>query len=217
MLANTVAVSVGSASKEDDVLGSSIPSSSYMSNEELEQVGFKSLGQGVRISRRASIYQPELMSVGDNVRIDDFSVISGRVVLGRNVFVAVHCNIAGGSEGAVLEDFSTLAYGCNVFSQSDDYSGETMTNSTVPTEYKNETKRTVRIGRHVIVGTGSCVFPGVDIADGCSIGAMSLVNESTEPWMIYVGSPARALRPRSRNLLVHEKVYLAKELDADRP
>jgi acetyltransferase-like isoleucine patch superfamily enzyme len=185
---------------------------SYFSDSELTEIGFASVGRNVQVSKRAAIYEPHLMDLGDNTRIDDFCVVSGRVSIGRNVHVTVQCNVAGGSEGVFLEDFSVLAYGCNVFSQSDDYSGATMTNSTVPDQYKNETKAAVRVGRHVIVGARSVIFPGVHVAIGCSIGAMSLVNRSTEPWTIYAGVPAKPIRPRLRDLEVLERRYLESEL-----
>jgi len=107
-----------------------------------------------------------------------------------------------------MSDFSGLAYQVQIFSQSDDYSGRTLTNPTVPSGYKNEFKRAVTLGRHVIVGAGSIVFPGVEIADGCSIGAMTLVNKSTQPWGVYVGNPARRVKERKQGLLELEKQFL---------
>lgn len=113
----------------------------FLSQDQLLSLGFKSLGDNVRISDKAAIYNPNQIEIGHNSRIDDFCVVSGKVTIGRNVHIAVFCNIAGGSEGIFFDDFSGLAYGCHVFSQSDDYSGRTLTNPTVPTEYKSETKK----------------------------------------------------------------------------
>ena len=95
----------------------------FLPYQVLVTMGFKRLGVNVLISDKASIYNAEQIEIGDNSRIDDFCVISGNVVIGRNVHIAVFCNVAGGSEGVTLEDFSGLAYGCQVFSQSDDYTG----------------------------------------------------------------------------------------------
>jgi galactoside O-acetyltransferase len=180
-----------------------------MSSEQLNDLNFAKLGRGVKISDRASIYNPEMIQVGDFSRIDDYCVLSGQIVIGRNVHIAVFCNVAGGAPGVFMEDFSGLAYGCQVFAQSDDYSGLTMTNPTVPAPFKNEYKAKVRIGRHCILGTNSVVMPGIEMADGSATGAMSLVTESTEEWKIYVGSPARYVRERSRDLLALEQKYLA--------
>lgn len=183
----------------------------YLSEDALRDMGFAFLGRNVKISDKAAIYGAGQMRIGDNSRIDDFCVVSGKVEIGRNVHIAPLCLVAGGTPGIRFDDFSGFAYGVKVFSQSDDYSGETMTNPTVPAEYKAEHFASVQIGRHAIVGTGSVIAPGVDLAEGTAVGAMALVMRSTEPWSIYVGNPARKLRDRSRALLAQEQAYLTSE------
>jgi acetyltransferase-like isoleucine patch superfamily enzyme len=181
----------------------------YLSEDQLRCIGFNHLGKNVKISDKASIYNPELIELGDNSRIDDYCVVSGRVVLGRYCHITPMCLVAGGVPGIFFSDFCTLAYGVKVFAQSDDYSGLTLTNSIVPKKFKSEIYESVRINRHVIVGAGSIIFPGVDIAEGCSIGAMTLVNKSTQPWGIYVGNPARRVKERKKNMLELEKKFLS--------
>lgn len=183
----------------------------FLSESALRDMGLKYVGKNVRISEKASIYNADQLSIGDHSRIDDFCVISGKVTIGRNVHIAVFCNVAGGEAGVTLADFSGLAYGCQVFAQSDDYSGQSLTNPTVPTKYKKETKKAIVICRHCIIGTNSLVFPGVTIAEGTSVGAMSMVTKSTEEWSVYFGSPAKRLKARARELLVLEREYLADE------
>lgn len=181
----------------------------YLSEEQLHSMGFMSLGRNVLISDKASIYDCDRISIGDNSRIDDFCVLAGAITIGRNVHVTVLCNLAGGRAGLSLEDFSTLAYGCHVVAQSDDYSGVTMANSTVPAAYKNETSLPTVVGRHSILGTGCVVLPGVHLAEGTAGGARTLFLESTAPWGVYVGQPARRVKDRSRGLLRLETEYLA--------
>jgi len=179
----------------------------FISEDSMNSIGFKRIGRSVRISNKALIYNPELIEIGDNSRIDDFCVLSGRVVIGKNVHIAVFCNVAGGEKGIYFEDFSGLAYGCHVFSQSDDYSGRTLTNPTIPDKYKDEMKSPIYIKKHSIVGACSLVFPGVTLEEGTSVGAMSMVTKSTEPWSIYYGIPARRIKSRCRDLLVLESMY----------
>ena len=180
----------------------------YMSRSQLEGLGFASIGRDVKISDRASIYGAEEMSIGDYSRIDDFCVVSGKVFIGRNVYIGPFGLIAGGIPGIVFEDFSTLAYGVQVFTQSDDYSGMTLTNPTVPRRFKSEIMKPIRICRHSIIGAGTIITPGVTLAEGTSVGTASMLLTSTEPWSIYVGSPAKKLKDRKRDLLLLEKAYL---------
>lgn len=182
---------------------------SYYSRGELDLLGFRHLGRNVLISRLASIYFPESISIGDNSRIDDFCTISGNVHIGRNVHIAVHSNLAGGVCGISIDDFAGLAYGCHIVAQTDDYSGESMTNPTVPSEFKLESCAPVHIGQHVILGVSTIVLPGVELPDGVAAGAQTLFIESVEPWGIYVGSPARRLKERSRALLARCEEYLS--------
>jgi acetyltransferase-like isoleucine patch superfamily enzyme len=184
----------------------------FLTEASLAALGFKHLGDNVKISDKASIYNPELMEIGNHSRIDDFCVISGKVTMGRNVHIAVFCNIGGGDLGVTLEDFCGLAYGCHVFSQSDDYSGRTLTNPTVPDKYKHETKASVLIKRHSIVGTCSVIMPGITLEEGTSIGAMSLITKSTAPWSVYFGIPAKRLKSRKQALLELEQDYLSEEV-----
>lgn len=183
----------------------------YLTDEQLMAFGFKSLGKGVKISDKASIYNPESMRLGDYVRIDDFCVVSGKVEIGRNVHIACLCNIAGGTEGIMIEDFAGIAYGSHILTQTDDYTGMFMTNPTIPAKYTSVTRNSVRICRHSLVGTSSVILPGVCLAEGTSVGAMSLVTKSTREWSIYIGIPARRLKARAKKLLELEMEYLAHE------
>ena len=180
----------------------------YYTEQELQKLGFKYIGVNVKVSDKASIYDYNHISIGDNSRIDDFCVISGKVRIGRNVHITPMCLIAGGDRGVVFKDFTTISYGVKIFTQSDDYSGATLTNSTIPKKYKKEYKKRVIIKKHSIVGAGSIIMPGVTLAKGSSIGAMSLVLRDTKPWHIYIGSPAIKLKPREKGLLSLEKQYL---------
>ena len=49
---------------------------SFYSKEELKEIGFKKYGENVLISRKTSIYNPEKIIIGNNVRIDDFCILS---------------------------------------------------------------------------------------------------------------------------------------------
>src|SRR5262245_52001015 len=112
----------------------------YLSQAALAGMGFKRLGRNLKISDRAAIYNADQIEIGDCSRIDDFSVISGRVTMGRNVHIAVHCTVAGGTPGIVLEDFCGLSYGGQIFTQSDDYSGAFLTGPTLPLRFRKEFK-----------------------------------------------------------------------------
>ena len=135
-------------------------------------------------------------------------MVSGKVKIGKYNHITPMCLVAGGVAGIILEDFCTLAYGVKIFSQSDDYTGATLANSLIPKKYKNEFFSAVLLQRHVIVGAGSTIFPGVTISEGCSVGAMALVTKSTDAWGIYAGVPAKRIKERKKDLLLLEVEFL---------
>lgn len=180
----------------------------YFSESELAAMNFRTLGRDVKISRTARLHEPKYISIGDYSMIDDFCVLSGNITIGRNVHIAHGCKIIAGLEGVEMADFSGLAFGVTVFAQSDDYSGNALTNPTIPMKFRKIQRARVVFGRHVIVGTGSVVLPGVELAEGTSIGACSMVTKSTLAWSIYFGVPAKRLKARNQDMLDLEAEYL---------
>lgn len=184
---------------------------SFYTNSELAELGFKSYGKNVKISRKASIYGADKISIGDNVRIDDYCILSGNITLGNYIHIAVFCVLFGGQEEIEMKDFTCLSSRCAIYSKSDDYSGENLTNPTVPEEYLNITSEKVVLNKHVLVGSGTTILPGVEIGEGSSVGSMSLVNKSLEPWGIYAGIPCKFIKERSKKLLELENKLLLEE------
>lgn len=184
---------------------------SFYSEAELKEMGFKQIGQNVKISKKASIYGASNMILGNNVRIDDFCALSGKVELGDYIHIAVYSAIFGGDAGVKMNDFTCLSSRCVVYAISDDYSGESMTNPMVDMKYRNVISERVELGRHVLIGSGSTILPGVTIGEGTSVGSMSLVRTSLDAWGIYAGIPCRFLKERSKKLLELEQDFLQEE------
>ena len=168
---------------------------------ELSELGLGSVGKGVLLSRKVSIYSPEKIFIGTNVRIDDFCILSGRIILGDYIHISAYTGIFAGDSGVKVESFSTISGRCLIYGKSDDYSGKFMTNPMVPKEFTNVDDSLVHIEKHVILGCGCTVLPGVRISEGTAVGAMSLIRENTCAWSVYVGVPAVYSHPRERRIL----------------
>lgn len=182
-----------------------------LSREAVEKLGFAAVGQNVQISDRASFYGTSKISFGDNVRIDDFCVLAagiGGIDLCNYVHIAVGSSLIGTGK-ITLANFSGLSSRVSIYSSSDDYSGATMTNPTVSREYTGVTHADVYLGKHVIVGSGSVILPGITLEEGVAIGALSLVTKSCKAFGIYSGNPARWISERKRDLLELERKFLS--------
>jgi galactoside O-acetyltransferase len=179
---------------------------SFYSAEELADFGFKNIGNNVLISRKASIYSPQTISIQDNVRIDDFCILSGEINLGSYIHISAYTALYG-KYGIECHDYTTISGRTLIYSQSDDYSGEFLTNPMVPENLTNITGGKVRIKKHAIIAAGCIVFPGITIGEGAAVGAMSLVNKNLEEWFIYAGIPAKPIKPRLRGIIDLVKTF----------
>ena len=183
-----------------------------LSREALQSMGFSSIGQNVQISEKASFYGTGRIALGSNVRIDDFCVLSaglGGILIHDYVHIAVYSSLIGVGK-ITLSDFCNISSRVAIYSSNDDYSGAKMTNPTVPSEYTGVTHADVYLGKHVIVGSGSVILPGVTLEDGVAVGALSLVRKSCQAFGMYAGNPARRIKERKRDLLNLGKVFSAR-------
>ena len=83
-----------------------------------------------------------------------------------------------------------------------------MTNPMVPIEYTNVTHADVKLGKHVIIGSGSVILPGIILHDGAAIGSLSLVTKDCDAFGTYIGAPAKKLKNRKNNLLELEEKFI---------
>jgi galactoside O-acetyltransferase len=180
---------------------------SFYKQEELDKMNFKHLGKNVLISEKCSIYNAKNISIDDNSRIDDFVILSagdGGIQIGKYVHIACFSSLIGKGK-ITMCDYSGLSSRVSVYSSSDNYSGDWMTNPCLPNTVTNTIHKNVFLGKHVVIGSGSVVLPGVTLADGCSVGALSLVNKSEEEFKVIAGCPSRVIKDRKRNVLNLEK------------
>lgn len=180
---------------------------SFYKQEELEKIGFKFLGKNVLISNKCSLYNPSKISIDDNTRIDDFAILSageGGIEIGKFVHIACYASIIGKGK-ITLKDYSGLSSRVSVYSSTDNYNGEFMTNPCLPSYVTNTIHKDVVLGKHVVVGSNSVILPGVILADGCAVGAMTLVNKSENEPFILVGIPSKRIKERKLNIFELEK------------
>lgn len=179
--------------------------------EDLKEIGFGCIGQNVSIHKTVQIYSPARIFIGDNVRIDCFSILSAGnegILIGNNVHIAASSFIFGGGGKVTLEDFSGLSSRVSIYTATDDYSEGYLTNPTVPEKYKKLSCGSVCLRKHAIVGSGSVIMPGVEVGLAASIGALSFVYKNVEAFAIVFGSPARVIGKRSEKILEMEQLYL---------
>lgn len=157
--------------------------------------------RNVKIYSGAKIVGAEHIEYGHDIIIDDFVFIYAKkkIHIGNYVHIAAFSSITGGEE-VTFGDFSTLSWGCRIFTATDDFIGKGFGNSTVPEEYRNVCRASVTLARFAIVGANSVILPGVTLGEGVSVGANSVITRDLEPWGVYVGN--RRVRDRDRNAVL---------------
>jgi acetyltransferase-like isoleucine patch superfamily enzyme len=158
-------------------------------------------GQDVIIDSNTKFTRPELVELGNHIGIDWGFYCTTQLTVGDYVHISPHVAVIGGAKaGLTVEDFCFISVGARLVCASEEFYGEGLIGPIIPDEYKdNQIVRPIILRRFSGVCANSVVLPGVEMAEGSILGANSLLKESTEPWTIYAGSPAKPIKKRRQD------------------
>ena len=177
--------------------------SNFLNSEEIKRIGFQEFGENLLISRDAKFYNSSNISLGSNIRIDDFCILStgnGGIQIANYVHIACFTSLIGRAP-IKIGKFSNLSSRVSVYSSSDDFSGNSMTNPMIPEELKNVQSSAVTIKEHVVIGCNATVLPGTILNHGVAVGAYSLIKSDCQAFNLYAGIPAKKVKERKQGLL----------------
>ena len=177
----------------------------FLSAGDLEALGVcDAEKRNIRIHSTAVVVNFDEIQFGNNIRIDPYVIISCRkLILGDYVHIATGCGFFG-TASITMGSFSGISAHGLVYSSSDDYSGKSLTNPTVPHEFLQVTHGKVVIGRHCIIGARATILPGCVLGEGAAVASAALVRDALPPWTISAGIPAKPIKPRARDCLERE-------------
>jgi putative colanic acid biosynthesis acetyltransferase WcaF len=128
---------------------------------------------GARIADTAAVYGSARIWYPPHLEVGRFARVSPNVTV---------YNVAK----ITLQDYAIVSQGANLCTAGHDI--EDINFQTVA--------RPITIGRRAWVAADAFVGPGVTIADGAVLGARGCAFRDLDPWTVYGGNPARALKPR---------------------
>ena len=163
---------------------------------------YKKIGADVRIDNMARINYPELMQLGNHISIDMGTYISVIADIGDYVHIAPYVCIIGGKDASfIMEDFTNIGAGSKLIVVGDNFNMG-LINPIIPIKYRNLIGEKIIMRKFSLIGVNSVIMPNVEMAEGSVLGANSLLNKNTEPWTIYVGSPAKPIKMRDSKLIL---------------
>lgn len=146
----------------------------YFSLDELREIGFSSVGNNCRISRKCSFYSIS-GEIGNHVRIDDYCIIKGNVTFASYIHIGAYSLVSGIGARVRFEDCTTLSSAVHVYTASDDYSADALSSSSVPKMYTVTKFGPVTFHCGALVGAHTLILPNTTVGCGASVGAQCIV------------------------------------------
>ena len=143
------------------------------------------LGQRVKIFAFTNLYGCE---IGDDVKIGTFVEIQKGAKIGSRCKISSHSFIC---EGVTLEDEVFIGHG--VVFINDRFPRATTAAGQLQTEADWNCVPTI-VKRGASVGSNATILCGVEIGEGATVGAGSVVTRDVPAGAIVAGNPARVLR-----------------------
>ena len=163
----------------------------FISSSRLKKLKLKSHGKKIQISPNVTIIGSDNIQMGDNVRIDDYTIISakeGFLKLGSNIHIGGQSYLGCGG-GIEIKSNVNIAQGVKIYSKINDY---------LSAKKNKIIKGLVTIEKNVILGSNVVVIGKSKIKEGTTVGALSLVKQNLNSWSIYAGCPAKFIKKRKR-------------------
>jgi len=156
------------------------------------------------INPTVQIYGTGVLSIGHNVRIDAFCIITvseAGVEIGNNIHIGAGTYLFGGGAKIHLKDYACTSTRCMIFTSSDDFVAGYPVGPMVPAEYRSVYSAPVTLEEYAAIGCSTIIFPGVTMEWGSIAGTGCVVKDSVARGQVVVGNPQRILKARNLDKL----------------
>jgi len=180
---------------------------------EYEYEKLKRFGNNSFISANVEIRRPHLVDIGSHVAIDSGFYLTTAAQIRNYVHIAPYVTCIGGAAANfIAEDFSSVAAGARLICLGDAHLGEGLVGPMIPEGFRDaKVGGKIQLSKFAAVGTNAIIMPGLNLAEGSVVGAGALLTKDTEPWTIYVGVPARAVKIRPKKQMLEFAQRLAEQ------
>lgn len=171
----------------------------FLSEPELKAFDFASIGERVLIDDSVQIINAAKIRIGDNVRIDAFSILSAGdagIELGSHIHIGAGTYLFGGGGLIKFHDFAGTSPGVRIFTATDDFTDGFLRGPQIDISFRKVTNGTVELFENAIIGANSVILPSVSIGKNASAGALSVVTKDISENLLVSGNPARFVSRR---------------------
>ena len=182
---------------------------SHLSIDELRdlQIKLPKNPQNILVSKKASLYNTHLMEFSNNIRIDDFAILSGAIKLESFIHIAAFVALYGGRDGIEISEFCTISPKATIFASNDDFSGNALISGVVDSRFCNTTYKKVLLKKHTQICSNATILPDVVCGIGSVLGAFSLLKSNINEFEIFAGIPAKKIGSRAKKILELEIAF----------
>ncbi|MEK6766552.1 MAG: acyltransferase [Planctomycetota bacterium] len=146
-------------------------------------------------------YQSGLFKIGENSQVCQGTVLAfgdakngfGKIIIGDNTWIGQYNNLRSCADGHIrigreclISQFCTLVGSNHSVNR----------NKLIREQGSDSSRLGVTLKDDVWLGSGVSVMPGIEIGEGCVIGANSVVTKSVPDYEIWAGCPAKKIGER---------------------
>jgi acetyltransferase-like isoleucine patch superfamily enzyme len=177
-----------------------------MDNIFFNKKDLKYCGENVIIGKTVRIRKPHLVSIGDNVIIDDFTYIPCNLEIGDYTHIGANNSFIGGAGTVKIGSFVNVAPSCQIVTGTNDYWGGGLVGPTIPVELSGQAIiEPIEIRDFALLACQTIVLPGVTVMEGMATGAQTLLKKKQyKEWTLYVGNPCRELGKRDGSIMMEQ-------------
>ena len=158
------------------------------------------------ISKNVTIYNPSNLTIHNDIRIDDFTVLTckGKIEVKSFVRISTHCLISS-ETSIIIEECCNICSGVKIYGGIN-LNDENISNPLIHKKYSTTSIGDVIINKYVFIGANSIVYPNVILSEGVTIEPLSKVNINTESWKLYGGNPINFIKNKKINYNVIKNI-----------
>ncbi|MBW3491682.1 DapH/DapD/GlmU-related protein [Bacillus sp. FDAARGOS_1420] len=185
------------------------------------KIGLRGCGRILFVGRRVQLKNKNLIEFGSGVTLEDYVLLDGLskngLKIGNNVKIGSHSIVAcSGSlknlgKGLIIGDDSGIGdfsffgaaggikigsnviMGQNVRFHSENHNFDRID---IPIKEQGVTNKGIAVGNDCWIGSGAVFLDGVEVGEGCVIGANTLVNKNIPAYSVAVGNPVKIVKSR---------------------